>query len=243
MIEVPAGGSDTTMSLPPGEPPIEVGGGRLGLVTTVRWARHGQSEANVSLTLSHRVYDPDLTDLGRRQAAELGERLAKEASGAVPVVAVAASPMRRARQTADVVAARLGLVVAAELEDLRELDVGSLDGRRDAEAWAIYHRVLAAWSAGDLTARFPGGEDGAELVARIGRGLRAAAALAAGNGTGDGEGVAVLVVAHGGNLRAALPTLTGAPEPDDDLPNGGWAGLAVGEAGDRSISLLDWAGR
>ena len=186
-------------------------------MTSVRWARHGQSEANVSLTLSHRVYDADLTELGRAQAAELGDRLAADPIG---VAAILCSPMRRARGTAEIVADRLGLAVTAVLEDLRELDVGSLDGRRDDEAWDIYHQVLAAWSSGDPTACFPGGEDGDQLVARIRRAFDDAAAHDGGAGT------CVLVVAHGGNLRAALSRLTDGPPPED-LPNCGLAMFEV----------------
>lgn len=202
-------------------------------MTIVRWARHGQSEANVSRTFSHRVYDPDLTSLGQVQAAELGDRLAADP---LPVSAVLSSPMRRARGTAAVVAARLGLGVAAVLEDLRELDVGSLDGRRDDEGWQVYHRVLEAWSAGDLAARFPDGEDGAELVARVRRAFVAAAAH------DGGEGTCVLVVAHGGNVRAAVPALTGGPPPARDLVNCGWATfeLSAQDGAVPRIDLLGW---
>jgi probable phosphoglycerate mutase len=212
----------------------------------VRWARHGQNEANLSRTLSHRVYDADLTDLGRRQAADLAERLATDPR---PVTAIVTSPLRRARQTAEVVAARLGLPVAAVLEDLRELDVGSLDGRRDDDAWRVYEGVLAAWSAGDLAAAFPAGEDGGTLVARVRRALLAAVALATDGAGADGAGAdgavagGPLIVAHGGNLRCAVHALTGAPEPPADLPTGSCAVLGVepGRAGP-GFTVLDWPG-
>ena len=133
------------------------------------WARHGQNAANLTRTLSYRVYDRGLTDTGRRQAGELAERLA--AAGAGPIGLLACSPLRRARQTAGIVGARLGLPVGLVLDDLREVDVGDLDGRSDAGAWDTYTRVLAAWRAGDTRARFPGGEDRDELCARLRRAL------------------------------------------------------------------------
>ena len=42
--------------------------------------------------------------------------------------------------------------------DLRELNVGDLDSRHDAEAWAIHDQVLADWQAGHHDTAFPSGE-------------------------------------------------------------------------------------
>ena len=55
----------------------------------------------------------------------------------------------------------------AELDALREVDVGELDGRRDRAAWQVYDRTVAAWHAGELGARFPGGESLGEAVLRL----------------------------------------------------------------------------
>src|SRR5580704_5163989 len=170
------------------------GRGRAALMATVLWARHGQNVANLSQTFSYRVFDGDPTETGREQALRLADRLAGQAGD--PVRLLACSPLRRARQTADIIGRRLGLPVAMELEDLREVNVGALDGRSDPEAWDTYTRVLRAWREGEAGARFPGGEDRDELCARLGRALAAVARRA-------GE-VTSLVVAHGANLRAAV---------------------------------------
>src|SRR5438445_542516 len=82
---------------------------------------------------------------------------------------------------------------------------GGPDGGSAEEAWDTYTRVLAAWQAGETGVRFPGGEDCAELCARLRRALAAVA-----RGAGDTRS---LVVAHGANLRAALPGLAGEPDP------------------------------
>jgi broad specificity phosphatase PhoE len=198
----------------------------------VLWARHGENVANLTRTLSYRVFDGDLTDVGRRQARELGERLAVRAAG--PVRLLACSPLRRARQTADIVGQRLGLPVAMELDDLREVNVGELDGRSDAQAWEIYTAVLAAWRAGDTLASFPGGENRDELCARLLRALTVVARSAAAEYS--------LVVAHGANLRAALPCLAGEPDPGADLPTGGVAGLEVHHGGFPVVRLVSWPG-
>ncbi|HEX3922959.1 MAG TPA: histidine phosphatase family protein [Streptosporangiaceae bacterium] len=191
-------------------------------MATVLWARHGQNVANLSQTFSHRVFDGDLTETGREQALRLAVRL------------LACSPLRRARQTADIIGRRLGLPVAMELEDLREVNVGALDGRSDAEAWDTYARVLQAWRAGEAGTRFPGGEDRDELCARLGRALAAVARRA-------GE-VTSLVVAHGANLRSALPGLAGEPDPGADLPTGSVAALWVdpGRPPYPLLRLLSW---
>jgi broad specificity phosphatase PhoE len=201
-------------------------------VPDVLWARHGENVANLTRTFSYRVFDGDLTGTGRQQAEDLAGRLADGA--AEPVGLLATSPLRRARQTAEIVGRRLGLAVALELEDLREVNVGELDGRSDAGSWDVYTQVMAAWQAGEAGARFPGGEDGAELCARIRRGLGTVARAA-----GDTRS---LVVAHGANIRAALPGLTGGRDPGVDLLTGGVATLRVDPA--RApyplVQLLAW---
>jgi broad specificity phosphatase PhoE len=201
-------------------------------VAEVLWARHGENVANLTRTLSYRVFDGDLTDVGRRQARELGERLAARAAD--PVRLLACSPLRRARQTADIVGQRLGLAVAMELDDLREVNVGELDGRSDARAWEIYTAVLEAWRGGDTLARFPGGENRDELCARLVRALTIVARSAAAECS--------LVVAHGANLRAALPCLAGEPDPGADLPTGGVAALHVRPRGLPVVRLVTWPG-
>jgi len=209
----------------------------------VLWARHGENVANLTRTLSYRVFDGDLTDAGRQQARDLGERLAA-AGGGDRIGLLVCSPLRRARQTADIVGQRLGLPVAVELDDLREVDVGDLDGRSDPQAWQIYARVLAAWRVGDASARFPGGEDRDELCARLLRALAVVTSIATGvvaHGAVPGRS---LVVAHGANLRAALPGLTGGADPGADLPTGGVAALQVvpGALASPPVRLATWPG-
>ncbi|HEY7145865.1 MAG TPA: histidine phosphatase family protein [Streptosporangiaceae bacterium] len=200
-------------------------------MTVVHWARHGENVANVSRRFSYRVFDGDLTDRGIAQAGQLAGTLS--ASGHRYGLLVC-SPLRRARQTAQIVSARLRLPVRAELEDLREVNVGDLDGRNDDTAWQTYDAILAGWRCGQLGQRFPGGESGHELAGRIGRALRTVAELA-----GDDDAV---VVAHGASVRAAVPALTGLPDPGADLATGGMARFVVTPGGGTAngITLAAW---
>ncbi len=228
------------------------------------WVRHGQNVANVTGTLSHRVFDGDLTELGREQAHGLGEQLrdyvtgrgtvgiapasmAAVSTGLPPVdmqlgtesppahrpVVLVCSPLRRARQTAEILSPYLGLAVSAELEDLREVNVGQLDGRSDAKSVRQYEAVIEAWRAGRAGERFPGGEDRAELSSRLARGLSEVCGL-------GGRGPAV-VVAHGANIRAALPDLAGVDDPGFDLPTGSCAEFdATLDGGRLRLTVRAW---
>jgi broad specificity phosphatase PhoE len=209
--------------------------GHTGRVTNglalIEWARHGQNVANLTNTLSHRRFDGDLTDLGRKEASELGLRV-KLRDLEAPTVVIC-SPLRRAAQTAEIVGALLGLDVTED-EALREIDVGSLDGRSDAEAWARYASTLSAWRRGNLGLRFPDGENCWELIDRI-----AAALTNAIRTSGCGS---TLVIAHGANIRAALPWLTNTPDPGVDLPTAGIARLRATRrsTGDLTFALERW---
>lgn len=71
--------------------------------------RHGQSAWNAAFTALHRdpgIPDPELTPLGREQAAR-----AAEAMGSEGIEHVIASPYRRALQTAEPFARRLGVPI------------------------------------------------------------------------------------------------------------------------------------
>jgi probable phosphoglycerate mutase len=201
-------------------------------MTVVHWARHGENVANLSRTFSYRIFDGDLTNAGIAQAQRLAERLH---AGPDRYGLLVCSPLRRARQTARIVSARLGLPVAAELDDLREVNVGELDGRSDDTAWRVYETTLAAWRSGQLSQRFPGGESGDELAARTRRALACIAARA--------DDRNAVVIAHGASIRAAMPVLTGQPDPGRDLATGDVARLSVtgGHGMAVHIALTAWA--
>src|ERR1700687_3125532 len=89
----------------------------------VRIARHGESEGNFAGSLQGSRFDTPLSARGTSQAEYLAIRLGGEA-----IDAVWASPMIRARETAAIVAAPLGLGVSLDA-DLVEFDWGVWSGR------------------------------------------------------------------------------------------------------------------
>lgn len=160
-------------------------------------ARHGQTAYNHEGRFQGQQAVP-LDDTGRAQAAELAERAA-----GYDFRALWCSPLLRARETADVVAARIGL---EPLEDARlmETDAGAWTNLTFVEVRAQTPELFDAFAAADPGFAFPGGESFAEQE------LRVSAALV------DVERGALptLVVCHGMVIRAAFASRS----PDGSLP-------------------------
>jgi probable phosphoglycerate mutase len=154
-------------------------------VTTILLARHGESDWNVEQRWQGHA-DRSLTARGRAQARALADRL-----DGYPLTAIYSSDLRRALDTARAVAERRGLEVTARV-DLREVDVGSWSGRSRAELAAGFPEQLARWERGSQG--WEGGESYEEMAARI---VRAVGEIAAAH-----SGEHVLVVSHGGTVRA-----------------------------------------
>src|SRR5580658_7967421 len=84
--------------------------------------RHGESTWNALGLVQGQAASPGLTDRGRRQT----ETLAQELLGR-PVIALVSSDLVRARQTAEIIAIRVGVPVVLD-ERLRERDLGVFEG-------------------------------------------------------------------------------------------------------------------
>jgi broad specificity phosphatase PhoE len=154
-------------------------------MATILLARHGETDWNRDSRFQGQA-DPPLNDAGRDQARALAERLAGES-----LEAVYSSPLHRALETAEIVAARLRLPVTI-LEPLREIDVGSWSGLTRAEVEARFPEAYARWLA--FEHGWDGGETYDELGARVVPALAELAALHPGG--------RVLAVTHGGPIRA-----------------------------------------
>jgi broad specificity phosphatase PhoE len=162
--------------------------------TTILFARHGETDWNAERRVQGHT-DRPLNETGREQARALADDL-----GAVRVDAVYASDLARAHETAEIVAARLGLPLTT-LRELREKHFGTWEGLTDEEVLARFPQAREGpW--GD-------GESSAEMSDRV---LAAVRRIAAEHPDGQ-----VLVVSHGGPLRALLRHC--AVEANGSIPN------------------------
>jgi len=129
--------------------------------TTLILLRHGVTASTKSrLFCGSGGSDPGLDDDGRAQAERAAAWIARRGG----VDAIVSSPLRRARETADVVAGVLRLEVGL-VEDLAEAAFGAWDGLDFAEVDRRWPEELAAWLE-DPTAPPPGGESYAEVATR-----------------------------------------------------------------------------
>jgi broad specificity phosphatase PhoE len=150
-------------------------------------ARHGQTASNVEGRFQGQDETP-LDDTGLEQAHVLAEHATGHG-----IVALWCSPLRRARQTADVVGERLGLEPQPDPR-FAEHDTGDWTGllKADIEAghpdlWAAYMRAGEDWT-------FPGGENLEDFMERVVDGLVAVT---------QSHVLPALVVCHRGVIRAA----------------------------------------
>jgi 2,3-bisphosphoglycerate-dependent phosphoglycerate mutase len=152
-------------------------------VTLLLLVRHGETDWNADGRLQGHT-DCPLSDYGRRQAQALAEQLA----AGEELGALYSSDLARARETAEIVGARLGLPVLPD-PDLREKNWGSWEGLTADERDAVEF-------VGETTA------------AHRERTLRALQRIA------ERHPVAhVLVVTHGGSIRRAQAAALGIALP------------------------------
>jgi broad specificity phosphatase PhoE len=154
-------------------------------VTTIFLARHGESDWNVEKRFQGHS-DRPLTERGRKQAHALADLVASE-----KIDAVYTSPLSRAQETAEIVAARAGLEPVA-LAELREVDTGSWSGLSRADVEARFPEGFSRWRSGG--SGWEDGETYEQMAERVIGALRTIA-----EDHPDGR---VLVISHGGPIRA-----------------------------------------
>jgi broad specificity phosphatase PhoE len=187
----------------------EIHAPRLSRVpTTIVLVRHGETDWNRERRYQGHA-DTPLNEAGRRQAVELADALRDEG-----LTAVYTSPLRRAAETGDIVAQRLGLA-AEELEALREIDVGDWQGLTVDEVKARFpEQVDVAWRSG-----WPNGETHDELSARVIPALIGLDRIHMGGH--------VLGVTHAGPIRVAIAAAAGLSHEESRAQIGPLANCAL----------------
>ena len=157
-------------------------------LATLFLVRHGETDWNAAGRWQGQT-DVPLNARGREQAREVAGRLRAER-----VRSIASSDLLRARVTAELVAAELGLVVDHLDPALRERRFGCFEGLTREEVAARFPEAWAGYLA-DPGPAPPGGESRDELVGRLLPAVASAAARLPGP---------LVVVMHGGAMRALL---------------------------------------
>ncbi len=164
-------------------------------VVLIRHGSAGQPVASEELDLIDGKHDPALTELGRRQALALAERL-----GSARVAALFVTPLRRTKETAQPLAERLGLEPIV-LPELREVYLGDWDGQfsqRLSSQDSVTRSVFAAerWDV------IPNAERMEDFSARVRRGMDLVVDAA-------GPDATSMAVVHGGVIAEACRQVTG----------------------------------
>jgi broad specificity phosphatase PhoE len=162
------------------------------------YIRHGETDWNVEGRLQG-WHDPDLNAVGRRQAAvcaDILRDLIKRDGRAPADYGYVASPLQRARQTAEIMRSALGLDPSGYRVDarLREIGFGEWEGLTFRDVRSRAPQALAERERNKWSFVPPGGESYAQVAVRMREWYDAL----------DGNTV---VVAHGGTARALIGLL------------------------------------
>jgi broad specificity phosphatase PhoE len=181
---------------------------------TLYLVRHGENLANITKEFSYKLVDYPLTPKGVLQAEQTAEFFKSLA-----IDAVYTSPLKRARETAEIIARPHGLPVTS-VEEFREVHVGDLELMPPTEAaWRLHDQVVGEWARGNIEVRFPGGENFRELVERSRRGLLEV--------THGRAGQSIIVAAHGGILTGIVRNFCA--NASNDLPLASMHNCAITE--------------
>ena len=167
--------------------------------STVTLLRHGESMASAAGLVSTAIPGQGLTGVGHGQAQRAATGLATRGFDAIY-----SSPLARARETADAFALLTGASVTT-LDGLAEVTAGDYEGEPASAVAEPFRAVLDEWVRGALDVRVPGGESGAEFLARMDAALAQITAVASTS----------LVVSHGEAIRCWATLRVPVPNADD----------------------------
>lgn len=188
--------------------------------------RHGQTDANLSGVLQGHL-DTPLDEIGRAQARIAAERLKQETFDLFYT-----SDLSRAVETARIIGEALKMEPVS-LPDLREWHLGELEGRPHDELKHEFPEVIRSFRH-DMTDDIPvpGGESRNEFFARVGSCLDRLRL--------ENPGARILLVTHGGTLRAVYRHIAGVIDPGCLIPQPVNAGISRFRSHEGSWQMLSW---
>ncbi len=157
--------------------------------------RHGETVWNVASKLQGHT-NVTLSDNGRRQAEQLGKRLA-----CLKFDQFYASDLARAGETARIIARHHENRDVLMLRELREMNFGRWEGFSIKEIQGMYPDIIKQWWKTPLQTRLPGGESLGDLVQRVVAVVK--------NIVENSNGSNVLLVTHGGVIRVIVGSVLG----------------------------------
>jgi len=168
-------------------------------MTTFTFVRHGQTDWNFEKRIQGAT-DVPLNDTGREQAREAGLALAER-----PWDGIVASPLSRARETAEIISSIVGLGSPEIVPELAERSYGEVEGLNAEEIRARFPDPLG---------HVPGRERRSAVVRRV---LPALVALAE-----EHPDESLIVVSHGGVIGSLVRYVTEKqlPQQGHAIPNG-----------------------
>ncbi|HLP22477.1 MAG TPA: histidine phosphatase family protein [Microbacteriaceae bacterium] len=180
---------------------------------TLALIRHGQTDWNAA-GLFQGSTDIPLNDVGRGQARETARLLA---DGGVEWANIVSSPLRRARETAEIIASELGLDLGSAYDEWIERSYGIYEGKPDAPELKTHPSV----------------EKMTSVIARGRAGLTRVSAECQ---------QPTLLVAHGTIIRYTLNDIAGALPAEPTIPrilNGALSTIDRDESGMWRITALN----
>lgn len=183
--------------------------------------RHGESTANAMKNVIQGHLDTELTEKGREQAKRIAERLRNHFFDQI-----LSSDLKRALHTAEAIAEHHSDTPFIKTEELRELSRGDYQGMTYEEVgWHDRRQRRADW----YEMRPPNGENFSDLVERMSTFID----------TLDKDAKDILVVTHGGAIRAFYHHLLQIPKPDlfakEKIGNVGLSIIEITEEGNKLI--------
>jgi len=129
--------------------------------------RHGETKSNVEGRWQGRGVNLPLTERGISQAEDLSERLQN-----LGIQIICSSPLKRALQTAEIVAEKLNVPVK-EVEELTEGCLGVVEGMIKDDIAKLNPALWEEWYGDNMimSTRWPGGESKLEMQQRMFQGF------------------------------------------------------------------------